>query len=213
MPRTRRSILKIFARTALFLAILSALILGVLVYTHPVLGIDVKISHALQGTSLRLLPLMRFVSFFGIEAVAFPITLISSALFFLFKRRREAVFTLATIIADVLTVFIKLAIHRPRPTELLVTVSQKLTDPSFPSGHVVHYVVFFGFLIAAMFTLKDLPKLLRVSVISASIILIILVSISRLYLGAHWASDVIGGYLVGFIFLAMLLSLYRKQSV
>jgi undecaprenyl-diphosphatase len=96
-----------------------------------------------------------------------------------------------------LDLFLKYAFHRTRPTSEAVKVLQELTTPSFPSGHVVHYVVFFGFLLATMFYVPRIPKEVRIVIGAFCGFLILAVGFSRIYLGAHWATDVIGGYLVG----------------
>jgi undecaprenyl-diphosphatase len=105
---------------------------------------------------------------------------------------------------------IKLLINRPRPTLSSVKVFSEFAATGFPSGHVVHYVVFFGFLLAVMFVDKGISLFWRVLVGILSAFLIFTVSISRIYLGAHWATDVIGGYLFGFVYLGILLTYYLR---
>ena len=68
-------------------------------------------------------------------------------------------FILSTFIADAATFILKLLINRPRPTDTLVTIYQKLGDPSFPSAHVVHYVVFFGLLSVAIVEAKKVSRI------------------------------------------------------
>ncbi len=192
-------------------AVAGAVILSVLVHYHPTPFVDVAITKEIQEGGTTYLPAMQAVSFFGEPPVAFVTVLIAAIAFFLIRRRREALFALATLLASGANAIIKIIIHRPRPTDTLVSVYQQLTDPSFPSGHVVFYVVFFGFLATAMIVIKKIPQLWRVLVSAASLALILFVSVSRIYLGAHWASDVIGGYCVGIIFLSVLLYFYFKN--
>jgi undecaprenyl-diphosphatase len=153
---------------------------------------------------------MKSISVFGNMVIA-PLSIILASLFFyLANRRREAVFTLTVILADLANVLIKLLIHRPRPTLANAKLFMDFSQSSFPSGHVVHYVVFFGFLLTVMIVGKNISSFWRVLVGLLSAFLILTVSFSRIYLGAHWATDVIGGYLFGFIYLGIILKFYFK---
>jgi undecaprenyl-diphosphatase len=165
-----------------------------------------------ESNSHRLLALMQFVSLFGVPYVALVMTAIVVLIFLLFGHKREAVFMALTPLAAVLNSLLKIIIDRARPTSTLIIVYQQLTDPSFPSGHVVYYVVFFGFLITTMFAMKEIPAILRVSVVTISVILIGLVSISRVYLGVHWATDVLEGYFIGYLLLFALSYWYLNKT-
>jgi undecaprenyl-diphosphatase len=158
-----------------------------------------------------LTPLMKFVSLFGDPGIAPLTVIIASLFFFLTYHRREACFTLAVALPDLFNVLIKIWIHRPRPTLEDAKILSKFTQYGFPSGHVVHYVVFFGFLFAVMIVNKNISLFWKIFVGILSIFLIFTVSISRIYLGAHWATDVIGGYLFGFAYLGIVLKFYLKD--
>jgi undecaprenyl-diphosphatase len=77
-----------------------------------------------------------------------------------------------------------------------VEVLRELAGFGFPSGHVVFYTGFFGFLWFLSYTLLKRSRRRTVLLWSLAA-LVALVGPSRIYLGAHWASDVIGGYLLG----------------
>jgi undecaprenyl-diphosphatase len=156
---------------------------------------------------------MKFISVFGDNVVAPVSVIIASLFFFLTYRRREAYFTLAVILPDLFNILIKIVIHRPRPTLENAKIFLSFNQSSFPSGHVVHYVVFFGFLLTVMIVNKNIPLFWKIFIGFLSAFLIITVSISRIYLGAHWATDVIGGYLFGFAYLGILLKYYFNYSV
>jgi membrane-associated phospholipid phosphatase len=104
--------------------------------------------------------------------------------------------------------FIKLWVHGPRPGADLVQVYQQLNDPSFPSGHVLVYTAFFGFLIFLSYLLLK-PSIGRACLLGVLGSLVGLVGISRIYLGDHWASDVAGAYLLGSLWLALSVAIYQ----
>ncbi len=106
------------------------------------------------------------------------------------------------------TTVAKIIVHRPRPTEDLVHIVQRVGEFSFPSGHVVQYVTFYGFLLFLAFTLFK-PGLRRYLALLLFGGLIVLVGPSRIFLGAHWPSDVLGAYLLGSLLLVAMVYLYR----
>jgi membrane-associated phospholipid phosphatase len=154
---------------------------------------------------------MKLVSWFGYMPNAAIIVIITALLFLLFKYRKEALFVVLTLLAGLVSTFVKFIVNRPRPSEPLVRIFEKTKQQSFPSGHVLFYVVFFGFLTLLMFHLKDIPKVLRITVASIAMLLIFAVPFSRIYLGAHWFTDVLGGFLLGLLCLYLLSFFYLKR--
>lgn len=195
------------------LAIVSIIGLIVLVQNFPVSNFDLLVTREIQEQRVwDPTPLMKCISIFGDAVVApFPV-IIAALLFYITHRRREAYFTLAVIFPNLFNMLIKILIHRPRPTVEDAKIFQEFTQSGFPSGHVVHYVVFFGFLVTVMIVDKTISTFWRLFVGILSAFLILTVSISRIYLGAHWATDVIGGYLFGFVYLGIILKYYLKDA-
>lgn len=194
------------------LVVVSIIGLTVLVENYPISSFDLFVTREIQAQrAWDPTLLMRCISIFGDAVFApFPV-IIAALLFFTTNRRREAYFTLAVILPDICNFLIKLLIHRPRPTSIDAKVLSHFTETGFPSGHVVHYVVFFGFLLAVMIVDKSISRLWRIPVGILCTFLILTVSISRVYLGAHWATDVIGGYLFGAVYLGIMLWYYLKD--
>jgi len=106
---------------------------------------------------------------------------------------------------------IKLVVNRPRPTDALVQVFSVENGSGFPSGHALFAAVVLGFL-AYLAVTRLRRRSLRALSFAGLLMLIILTGVSRVYLGVHWPSDVVGGYLVGAVLLVALVCLYRTAK-
>jgi undecaprenyl-diphosphatase len=128
------------------------------------------------------------------------------------RLRLEALFVVVSLLADALGAVLKVLVGRHRPQPDLVHVVQHLSDGSFPSGHTLHYTVFYGFLIFIVAT-NFRPSWPRTVALILLAIPIALVGVSRVYLGEHWVTDVVGGYLIGALCLVLLIYgyLWAKQ--
>jgi undecaprenyl-diphosphatase len=203
-------------RLLAFYALIVVSIIGLIIFVqiHPISNFDLDMTREIQEQRAWDITVpMKFISVFGDDIVAPLSIIIASLFFFLTYRRREAYFTLAVILPDLFNMLIKIVIHRPRPTLENAKIFLSFNQPSFPSGHVVHYVVFFGFLLTVAIMDKNISLFLKIFIGILSAFLILTVSISRIYLGAHWATDVIGGYLFGFVYLGILLKYYFKYPM
>jgi undecaprenyl-diphosphatase len=131
-------------------------------------------------------------------------------LWLLWKRaRRTAVFWLVAVAgASALNTVIKVTLHRARPDELLYSGWSAF---SFPSGHSTTNMVLYGFL--ALLIARELRPALQLSVALGAAVLIFLIAFSRLYLGAHWFSDVVGGAAFGSAWLILLGLIYLRRPV
>ncbi len=133
-----------------------------------------------------------------------------AALLLRFRLRIEAACLLLSLGSSwILTNAIKSIVARPRPSPELVDVYIFHTTMSFPSGHVVTYVALFGFLFYLVCSLMP-RSALRSALLIVLGALIGLVGVSRVYLGAHWASDALAGYCLGFAWLALMIQLYSR---
>ena len=106
---------------------------------------------------------------------------------------------------------LKILVDRPRPTEDLLVIWGDPGGMGFPSGHAYTAIIMFGllyYLTPIVIPWRKLVHLIQYS----SLTLIILIGISRVYLGAHWPSDVLGGFLVGGIILTLLIHLHQQYS-
>lgn len=156
--------------------------------------------------------IMRFISSFG-DGISAIITFTVFA-FALFIRgfKKELTFSFLIWIGPLLSWGLKAIIARPRPEEFLLEGYNLPDDFSFPSGHVVFYVVFFGLVALYAKYLPNLTDIGRKILLTTSIVLISLVGASRIYLGVHWPMDVIAGYLLGFAILGAVILIYLKSG-
>ncbi len=152
--------------------------------------------------------LMVLVSWPGYIPQAMVIVLILVAFLYFTGLRWEAFTSLGAAVGEAgLNEAIKLLVHRPRPSTSLVHVMHVFTSYSFPSGHVMFYLVFFGFLMFLAFWQLS-PSKLRNGWLMLLGSLVSLVGISRIYLGEHWTSDVLGAYLLGSLCLMTVIRIY-----
>lgn len=205
---------------ALFIcAILALVALAILAHYHNLFRLDLFLSRDLQSEGdteqkrSAIFHFLVFISYFGKPVVAAILVVVSAMIFWSFKYYRETIFCLLTPITSGINAVVKLIVDRPRPSEQLVQILDRQLDPSFPSGHVVFYTVFFGYLFVTMFIVKKISLWFRITIAIICLSMIITVSISRVYLGAHWFSDILGGYLLGFALLLILLNFYLKPYI
>lgn len=153
--------------------------------------------------------LMIGVSEPGFARIGIPLTAGIAGIFWFLRFRLEAIFLLVSTTSNLLNALIKRVIKRPRPTKELVAVARVINEPSFPSGHVMHYMNLFGMLTYFLATNWRSGRLRNI-LLTLCIALITLVGPSRVYLGAHWPSDVMAGYVYGGLWFGGLMALYLR---
>lgn len=178
---------------------------------YPLTSIDLVFSKEIQEFENSLIiSLMKFVSWFGGTFKVIGLSFGGASIFYILKLKKEALFVASTIGVSVINGGIKMLIERPRPAESFVNILYEAKNHSFPSGHTSFYVVFFGFLIYLMLRLPTLDNIIRKMIIILSLFLITTIPFSRVYLGVHWLTDVIGGFLLGLIVLITIIGLYTR---
>jgi membrane-associated phospholipid phosphatase len=121
----------------------------------------------------------------------------------------EAAFTAVAALSGYSAEIVKNLVDRPRPTPDFARVAVEHTSFSFPSGHVTMYAILFGFLFYLAYTLLPRHHPARWAALIVCGLLIVLVAPSRIWLGAHWASDTLAGYALGFSILLLIIEGYR----
>ncbi len=184
-------------------------VLTFLVKTTPSFAIDLQITRGLQSINTPLFRgLMTAVSWAGFGPQSAIITVLIVLVVYGFGLHWEALMALiAAVSSTAINVLVKDLIQRPRPTAAAVNVIDVLNSYSFPSGHVMYYLGFLGFIGFLVFSLLK-PSLKRSLLLVLIGVPIALIGISRIYLGQHWASDVLGSYLLGSLTLVAIIQFY-----
>lgn len=137
---------------------------------------------------------MRALSLYGGPVGLTPLGIVLAVVFLRRGWRRGALLVLVTMAgAGLLDVLLKLSFGRPRPAAFFGYPLP--ASHSFPSGHALFAASFLGGL-AVLVSARVHGWLLRVAIWVAAIVLILLIGLSRVYLGVHYPSDVVGGYAV-----------------
>ena len=152
---------------------------------------------------------MDWTSWFGFrpQSLWLPFVLVAAA--WIKGLRLGSVFLVFAWASSLLSFFTKLIIRRPRPDDPLIrVVVADIRDTSFPSGHTLHYVTFWGFVAyLAATNLRDRTVRRVITAVIAAVVG--LIGPSRVYLGHHWLTDVLASYLLGFAYFAGLVWAYR----
>lgn len=209
----RRESWRLWRAEAFYAAALAAFaVLAVLAHAYAYFGWDLRLARAIQSVdSPAWAAFMDWVSVFGNRWTPDAIAVLTALVFFAWRRRSEAAgLLLSTGGGAILSHLFKAIVARPRPSAELVGFAYKSHEASFPSGHVIFYVCYFGFLFFTAYALLPRGSLARRAALALTALPVLLVGLSRVYLHAHWPSDVLGAYLISGVWLAFSLAMYRR---
>jgi len=149
-------------------------------------------------------PIAKFITNFG---GAIFLSIATVMLFLFIKNKKIGLSIISNIvIITILNQLLKRILQRPRPTEFRIVEE---TGYSFPSGHSMVSMAFYGYLIYLIYRyIKN--KYVKWTLITILSILICLIGISRIYLGVHYTSDVLGGFLLSISYLVIYISSIKK---
>ncbi len=123
------------------------------------------------------------------------------------KNRKIPIYTGINLIsAYLLNTIVKHIVRRPRPTGLFLTTASGF---SYPSGHTLVSFAFYTYIAIALLKRTN-NKSLRILIKILLPIIIITIPFSRIYLGVHYLTDIIGGYLLGLIYLKTFIFIKNK---
>ena len=168
---------------------------------------DEYLAHRIQDIDVTAFGgYMSFVNVLGVGWLFVPFTAAIAVLLVARNRWAEGAFVLLTFFPRWLNGVVKDAIDRPRPSPELIHVTSNHSDSSFPSGHTTGTAALFGllfFLMPLLVPWRPLRWLLQ----TACLLFVVSAGPARIYVGAHWPSDVLGGYLLALLFIIPALTL------
>jgi membrane-associated phospholipid phosphatase len=176
------------------------------------LSVDTRVILALgAGRSVKLIPVMAAASWLASGMGAIPVAVLLA--FVLYRRDgpRTAWMYVGTCLGGwALNLLLKELTHRTRPRG----ISPRLTAAgfySFPSGHAMLAVLVFGF--GGLLLVRTVHRMdARCGIIGVAATITLLASVSRIYLGAHWPTDVLGGLVAGACWAATCVVAARRWS-
>jgi membrane-associated phospholipid phosphatase len=178
------------------------------------MNIDQSILNFFVGHRVEwLTTIMLVITYAGSYMIVISLTLLSAISFYIHKHYIKILPLFISVGgAVVTTAILKIIVGRGRPP--LADMLYLETDPSFPSGHATAAIALYGFLIYAIWSYsakapRDKSYFIYFTTCLFSV-LIVLVGISRLYLGVHYLSDVLAGYVVGLIWILIGFGADRK---
>ena len=188
----------------LFICLVGFLALAEDVFNKEIMNGDI-IGYKLISTFLIsdfVTPIAKFITNFG---GAIFLSIATVMLFLLIKNKKIGLSIISNIvIITILNQLLKRILQRPRPTEFRIVEE---TGYSFPSGHSMVSMAFYGYLIYLIYRyIKN--KYVKWTLIT--ILSICLIGISRIYLGVHYTSDVLGGFLLSISYLVIYISSIKK---
>ena len=200
--KIKEFIIKHWKWIVLFICLIGFLELAEDVFNKEIMNGDI-IGYKIISTFLIsdfATPIAKFITNFG---GAIFIILLTVILIAVIKNKKIGLSILTNLaIITILNQLLKRILQRPRPTEYRIIEE---SGYSFPSGHSMISMAFYGYLIYLIYKYVE-NKYVKWILISLLSILICLIGISRIYLGVHYTSDVLGGFLISISYLVIYIS-------
>lgn len=163
-----------------------------------------KITPAVNSINNKI---MLFITFLGKHQFLIPANLVLIFYFLIVTRQTWFSIRVITIAISslVLMLLLKQLFQRKRPLSPLLKAAKGL---SFPSGHAIMAVTFYGLLVYILQHTIDINWLKSLATFLL-IVLVLLIGFSRIYLRVHYASDVLGGFIIGLLWLMISLAVIK----
>lgn len=179
-----------------------------LINANTISVLDNYIYNIIKGfISPKMTPIVKFITEFGNYTVMIPVII----LFYLFNKDKSfnRYFTINLVAIFTSNFIVKNIIRRDRPIDINLIIENGF---SFPSGHSMVSFAFYGFIIYYVYC-SHLSKLEKTIIISILTLLVLMIGLSRIYLGVHYASDVIGGFVLALVYLIIFIKyIYKREK-
>lgn len=178
-----------------------------MLFAYPI-RLDLEVSHALQFYHPTwLTQVAKVVSFFGSPLFVIIMALALLLVWYKKYRRTEIVRLVLVLLGNLLTIIMKPVFERTRPLPGLVLALSNEASFSFPSGHSLCAMLVGGYFWFISASWSNTGR--RVARLSAAVF-VLAIGWSRIYLGVHWLTDVVAGYLFGFVWLSLVAILWPR---
>ena len=193
---------------SIFVVVLCLILFSIICYgvlSYDSLVIDTKVYSFIINNIMNdgLTPILKAITELG--GVAF--TVLAGVLIFMFCKKNRWFITIDLVGVTLVNQVIKHIIRRPRPNVLRLVEE---SGYSFPSGHSMVSMAFYGIIIYLVY--KNVTnKYLKWILIILLSLLILSIGFSRIYVGVHYFTDVAGGFLLGLAYLIIYINIYNKR--
>lgn len=193
---------------SIFVVVLCLILFSVICYgvlSYDSLVIDTKVYSFIINNIMNdgLTPILKAITELG--GVAF--TVLAGVLIFMFCKKNRWFITIDLVGVTLVNQVIKHIIRRPRPNVLRLVEE---SGYSFPSGHSMVSMAFYGIIIYLVYKNVSNKHLKWILIILLSL-LILSIGFSRIYVGVHYFTDVAGGFLLGLAYLIIYINIYNKR--
>lgn len=193
---------------SIFVVVLCLILFGIICYgvlSYDSLVIDTKVYSFITNNIMNdgLTPIIKAITELG--GVAF--TVLAGVLIFMFCKKNRWFITIDLVGVTLVNQVIKHIIRRPRPNVLRLVEE---SGYSFPSGHSMVSMAFYGIIIYLVYKNVSNKYLKWILIILLSL-LILSIGFSRIYVGVHYFTDVAGGFLLGLAYLIIYINIYNKR--
>ncbi len=176
----------------------------------PIVAVDIRLANLLYVfRSPELISIFLWITVLGKSIAVLVFAVVSTVVLWLWKKRNYVLpLWLALLGSQLVTLIGKLSLHRTRPAGLVPVYAEH--SYSFPSGHATVAVAFYGFLIYVLWR-NARSWTYKINILFVGLVIVAAIGFSRLYLGVHFLSDILSGYLLGLLWLIIAVSIIEWQ--